>query len=87
MQVFSCESQFLIKSNSFLCQKSHFKGMELKPRQPHLLKCCAKEKEFLTIYKKNNFFDLQILKMKIKSSSLRALVKLLKNIANQKNRP
>jgi len=29
------------------------------------LKCCAKEKEFLTIFKKNNFFELYILQIKI----------------------
>jgi hypothetical protein len=53
--------------------------MELETRQPDPLKCCAKEKEFLTIFKKNNFFDPQILQMKNKGSSLRALSKFLKD--------
>jgi len=62
MQVFSCESQFLIKSNEL---KSHFKQNGIETRQFYLLKCCAKEKEFLTIFKKNNFFELYILQIKI----------------------
>ncbi len=70
LQVFSCESQFLSKSNKL---KSHSKRRGIETRQSQLLKCCAKEKEFLTICKKNNLFGLNILKIKNKSSSLRAL--------------
>jgi len=62
MQVFSCESQFLIKSNEL---KSHFKSNGIETRQSYLLKCCAKEKEFLTIFKKTIFFELYILKIEI----------------------
>jgi hypothetical protein len=77
MQVFSCESQFLSKSNKL---KSHLKKKGIETRQSQLLKCCAKEKEFLTIFKKNNFFGALYFKNKnlrlLKGS---AFVNFLKN--------
>jgi len=45
---------FSLKSNEFQCEPSQSREWGPRLRQTPYLKCCAKEKEFLTICEKEN---------------------------------
>jgi len=50
------------------------------------LKCCAKEKEFLTIFKKNNLFDRHFFENKKQKPFFKSFIKLSDNWSCLKSR-